>query len=45
LVLQALSLHDNGRLVLREHKSKDHDEAEAAMTGRRPLADSRISHP
>jgi len=28
VMLQALPLHDNGKIVLREHEPKDHEEAE-----------------
>jgi hypothetical protein len=36
VMLQALPLHDNGKIVLREHEPKDHEEDESADDRRKP---------
>jgi hypothetical protein len=41
VMLQALPLHDNGKIVLREHEPKDHEEEEPAEDRRRSSAVGR----
>jgi hypothetical protein len=36
VMLQALPLHDNGKIVLREHEAKEHEEAEPDNARRQP---------
>jgi hypothetical protein len=42
VMLQALPLHGNGKIVLREHEAKDHDEEEAGQDpSRKPAGNGR----
>lgn len=42
VMLQALPLHGNGKIVLREHEPTDHDEADTSQeTTRRPTGNGR----
>ena len=37
VMLQAMPLHGNGKIVLREHEAKDHETDEVAAEDRTPL--------